>query len=102
MVDAPGAQLHLLYVIPANGSITQSVQLSGSEVGLLGNVDRLMALHRLASLIVGLGLDPLKTTGVVRTGDVEAAVEQYAAEIRADKIVMTNADGDPFRARCAA
>ena len=102
MVDAPGAQLHLLYVIPAHGSITQLVQLCGSEVGLLGNVDRLMALHRLASLIVGLGLDPLKTTGVVRTGDVEAAVEQYAAEISADKIVMTNADGDPFQARCAA
>ena len=68
----------------------------------MGSADTLMALHRLASLIVRLGLDPLKTTGVVRTGSFEGAVAQYAAEIGANEPVMATSNGGPLQARGAA
>jgi nucleotide-binding universal stress UspA family protein len=82
------SSIHVLHVTSRPEVPAWAAELFGSHLRRLDQQQRPLALDKLATLIAGLHLDPIRTTGLVRTGCEEAVIAEYAAEIRADLIVM--------------
>ena len=87
--------IHLLHVSQATDAPRWAREVFGAQLRPLEEQDRLEALDRLATLIVVEGLDPMRTTGLVRTGCAEDVIAEYAGEVHADLIVM-GLHGDRF------
>lgn len=82
------SHVHLLHVATRPDTPEWAHELFATELRPVEEQDRLQALDRLATLIVGQRLDPFRTTGLVRSGCAEDAIAEYADEINADLIVM--------------
>lgn len=89
------SHIHLLHVSQATDAPRWAREVFSAQLRPLEEQGRLEALDRLATLIVVQGLDPLRTTGLVRTGCAEQVIAEYASEVHADLIVMGR-HGDRF------
>lgn len=80
------SKVHLLHV--ASGAPVWAAELFAAGLHPHRDHHQLDALDQIATLIASLRFDPRTTMGVVRMGCAEQSISSYAAEIRADLIVM--------------
>jgi nucleotide-binding universal stress UspA family protein len=82
------SHVHLLHVAAGPDAPRWALELFAAQLRPAEEERRVKALEQLATLIVVQQLNPLRTTGLVRTGCAEAVIAQYAEEVHADLIVM--------------
>lgn len=83
-----GSTVHLLHVSPRPVAPAWAVELFGTHLRSIQQEERLKAVDQLATLMVAERLDPLSTTGLVRSGPPDEVIADYADEVHADLIVM--------------
>ena len=89
------SHIHLLHVATGPDAPQWARELFASQLRPVAEQNRIQALDLLATLIVSQQLDPLRSTGLVRSGCAEQVIAEYADEIHADVIVM-GLHGDHF------
>jgi nucleotide-binding universal stress UspA family protein len=88
LADVFHSQIHLLHVSSAPDAPQWALELFAAQLRPIEDSNRMQALDRLATLIVSQRLDPLRTTGLVRSGAADEVIADYAEQIHADVIVM--------------
>jgi universal stress protein A len=82
------SHLHLLHVTRTPDAPRWAQELFATQLQPMEEQHRLAALDQLATLIVSQQLDPFSTTGLVRSGNADEVIAEYADEVHADLIIM--------------
>lgn len=88
LADIFHSHVHLLHVASGPDAPAWAIEFFAAQLRPVEEHRRMQTLDQLATLVVKLRLDPLRTTGLVRTGCAEEAIAQYADELHADLIIM--------------